>query len=140
MTAYRFGDVTLTPDSPGFLATVVRAYTDRIRPVCTCKDPGPEMYNRPFRESVPGQAYALLGHFSRRGVRFVRGSPGAFRARHPEWHGHPADRRRYDGTEVRLQPVTQRGCGQSWRRHGKDQCDVIGKPADAQRIPPLPLG
>jgi hypothetical protein len=43
MTAYRFGDIVLAHDSPDFLATVVRAYTERIRPVCTCKEPGPEM-------------------------------------------------------------------------------------------------
>jgi hypothetical protein len=64
MTAYRFGDVTLTPDSPDFLATVVRAYTDRIRPVCTCKDPGPEMYIAHFGNQylVKRMPYSGISH------------------------------------------------------------------------------
>jgi hypothetical protein len=64
MTAYRIGDVTLTPDSPDFLATVVRAYTDRIRPVCTCKDPGPEMYIAHFGNQylVKRMPYSGISH------------------------------------------------------------------------------
>jgi Protein of unknown function (DUF1173) len=64
MTAYRFGDVTLTPDSPDFPATLVRAYTDRIRPVCTCKEPGPEMYIAHFGNQylVKRMPYSGISH------------------------------------------------------------------------------
>jgi Protein of unknown function (DUF1173) len=44
MTRYKIGEIETSSDSPDFQGLVERAYKDRVRPLCLCREPGIPMY------------------------------------------------------------------------------------------------
>jgi hypothetical protein len=50
MARYKIGEIETSPDSPDFLGLVERAYKDRLRPLCLCREPGIPMYIAHFEQ------------------------------------------------------------------------------------------